>query len=671
MCLNRTMKIKSNPFIRKDVQPEGNRLDFDIQLRADESTDEERVFEGVASSKQVDTYATYFEPKGVRYTLPIPLLWSHDREKPIGHVESVTVSNSEVRFKARILKVDGPAGKLAERLDEAWASVKSGLIRSVSIGFRPQKYTPLEDGVIRFDEWDWNELSLVTIPANSDAKITAVRAAQSLDNAREAACIESTNETITETKATKPNQTKRETKKMTLQEKLAALKKTRQERADVLSGLMERSDNDTTLDGEDAKRFDEVSEELKILDADITRCERAIEVMKSKAEPAEVKTTSQAVREATPRNYAQPRVSLSGKEAKAATYARYVAVHAKARGSRSDMIAYAQEYSSATGDQRLENAVRAAVAIGTTQTGNWASPLVDDYQAAKAEFAELLRERTIIGKLDFSPMGFYIPVKEQTVAGVAGWVGETQPKPATSQGFDTKIMQPHKLAAITAISDELLKWSSPKADTIIINDLTNAIQGAADLTLVLPTWSGSASAPASITYGAANAPSSGNNFAAVIADFQRARQHYLSNGIPLNGISVLMNPLTASALFSVRAEQTGVRLFPDITPEGGSVEGFRVVVSEHIPFDSTGAMVVFVRDQDVYIGDEDGVQIATSNEATVNLSTNPTAENGNIVNAFQDNVTLIRAEREISWMKKRSQAVFYLTGVNWGAPTAP
>lgn len=629
---------------RKDVQLDGNRLDFDIQLRADESTDEERVFEGVASSKQVDTYATYFEPKGVRYTLPIPLLWSHDREKPIGHVESVTVSNNEVRFKARILKVDGPSGKLAERLDEAWASVKSGLIRSVSIGFRPQKYTPLENGVIRFDEWDWNELSLVTIPANTDAKITAVRAAQSLDNAAPSACIENVDTPKPEPKT----QTNRETTKMTLQEKLAALKKTRQERAEVLSGLMERSDETTTLGSEDAKRFDQVSDELKVLDADITRCERAIEVALTQAVPVQSGATSTAVREATPKSFAQPRVSLTAKESKAATFARFVAVHAKARGSRSDMLMYAQEYSSHTGDQRLENAVRAAVAIGTTQTGNWASPLVDDYQAARAEFVELLRAQTIIGKLDLSPMGFYIPVKEQTVAGVAGWVGETQAKPATSQGFATKAMIPHKLAAITAISDELLKWSNPKADTIIINDLTAAIQGAADLTFVLPTWAGSASAPASITYGAANAASSGNTFAAVITDFQRARQHYLSNGIPLNGISVLMNPLTASALYSVRAEQTGVRLFPDITPEGGSVEGFRVVVSEHIPFDSTGATVIFLRDQDVFLGDEDGVQIATSNEATVNLSTNPTAETGNVVNAFQDNVTLIRAERELS-----------------------
>ena len=97
----------------------GNRLDFDIQVRAD---GEDRVFEGVASSTQVDTYATFFVPKGARYSLPIPLLWSHDREKPIGQVFEVKVSDKEVRFKARIAKDQGLSSKLAERLDEAWAS---------------------------------------------------------------------------------------------------------------------------------------------------------------------------------------------------------------------------------------------------------------------------------------------------------------------------------------------------------------------------------------------------------------------------------------------------------------------------------------------------------------------------------------------------------------------
>lgn len=642
----------------------GNRLDFDIQVRADEG--EDRVFEGVASSTQVDTYATFFVPKGARYSLPIPLLWSHDREKPIGQVFEVKVSDKEVRFKARIAKDQGLSSKLAERLDEAWASVKSGLVRSVSIGFRPLKYTPVENGIIRFDEWTWQELSLVTVPANTDAKITAVRAAQELDNLKESGCHvqEGRQDPPTSTK----NPTGQETK-MTLQEKLAALKKTRQERADALSGLMERTAQDEiTLSDEDGTRFDALSEELKTLDADIARCERAMQVAAASAAPVVVAaSTTTATREATlPTASAPARVSLAEKEVKGAMFARYCQLLARSKGSASDMLMHAQEFARNTGDGRLENLVRAAVSVGTTQTGNWAAKLVDEYSVAQAEFLDILRPQTIVGQLNLSPLPFYVPVKEQTIAGVANWVGEGQAKPATSQGFDKRVMLPHKLAAITVISEELLKYSNPKADQLIVNDLTWAISGAVDLTFTLPTFAGSASAPASVTYGAANSASSGNTFANVITDLQTVKAHYINNRLPLSGVVAVMNPITASALASMRSD-LGVALFPNLSDTGGNLEGFRVVVSEHIPFDSTGALVVFVRERDVYLGDNEGLRIDTSREATIEMSTNPTVETGTLVNLFQDNLVAIRAEREISWMKARAQAAYYLTAVNWGS----
>src|SRR5690606_25612995 len=61
------------------------------------------------------------------------------------------------------------------RLDEAWQSIKSGLVRGLSIGFRPIKYAFLDDGGVEFSEWDWYELSAVTIPANAEASITSVK----------------------------------------------------------------------------------------------------------------------------------------------------------------------------------------------------------------------------------------------------------------------------------------------------------------------------------------------------------------------------------------------------------------------------------------------------------------------------------------------------------------
>jgi len=54
--------------------------------------------------------------------------------------------------------------------------VKAELVRAVSIGFRALEYAFIEGtGGIRFTETEVMELSLVTIPANADATITAIK----------------------------------------------------------------------------------------------------------------------------------------------------------------------------------------------------------------------------------------------------------------------------------------------------------------------------------------------------------------------------------------------------------------------------------------------------------------------------------------------------------------
>jgi hypothetical protein len=76
---------------------------------------------------------------------------------------------------ARIIKFDEP-GTLKNRLDEAWHTVKSGLINGLSIGFRAIERSYIEDtSSIRFTAWEWLELSIVSVPANSEASITTVR----------------------------------------------------------------------------------------------------------------------------------------------------------------------------------------------------------------------------------------------------------------------------------------------------------------------------------------------------------------------------------------------------------------------------------------------------------------------------------------------------------------
>lgn len=137
--------------------------------------DQARTIEGIASTPTTDRMGDVVEPLGAKFKLPMPLLWQHNHSEPVGTVEFAQPTRSGIPFRARIAKVTEP-GTLKSRTDEAWDTVRSGLVRAVSIGFRALASQPLKSGGTRFTSWEWLELSLVTIPANSDAMIVAVKA---------------------------------------------------------------------------------------------------------------------------------------------------------------------------------------------------------------------------------------------------------------------------------------------------------------------------------------------------------------------------------------------------------------------------------------------------------------------------------------------------------------
>ncbi|STJ18333.1 putative major head protein/prohead protease [Escherichia coli] len=65
--------------------------------------------------------------------------------------------------------------KLAARLDEAWAAIKTGLVRGLSVGFRPHEYTFLDGGGLHFLRWELMEVSAVTVPANAECTIRTIK----------------------------------------------------------------------------------------------------------------------------------------------------------------------------------------------------------------------------------------------------------------------------------------------------------------------------------------------------------------------------------------------------------------------------------------------------------------------------------------------------------------
>lgn len=133
-----------------------------------------RIIRGIATTPAMDRVGDIIDPLGVKFDNPLPLLWQHEHDKPIGSVKFDKPTKAGIEFEAELASSDEP-GTLKDRLDEAWQSIKMGLVRAVSIGFRAIEFAFMEGGGIRFIETEVYELSAVTIPANAQALITEVK----------------------------------------------------------------------------------------------------------------------------------------------------------------------------------------------------------------------------------------------------------------------------------------------------------------------------------------------------------------------------------------------------------------------------------------------------------------------------------------------------------------
>lgn len=146
--------------------------------------DDARELQGTATTPTPDRMGDIVEPKGAEFKLPIPFLWQHSSDQPIGHVTKAKVTSKGIDVTVKLVKTDEP-GTLKDRLDEAWQSVKLGLVRGLSIGFSSKEHSYIEGtGGIHFLKWAWLELSAVTIPANAEASIQTIK---SLDTVLRAA----------------------------------------------------------------------------------------------------------------------------------------------------------------------------------------------------------------------------------------------------------------------------------------------------------------------------------------------------------------------------------------------------------------------------------------------------------------------------------------------------
>src|SRR5699024_6372052 len=235
--------------------------------------EEKREITGVATTPSTDSYGDIVESEGAVFDLPIPLLWQHSHDKPIGHVTAARVKGDRIEVTAKLARVD-EAGSLRDRLEEAWQSIKHGLVRGLSIGFKPIEWEPIETG-IKFTKWAWLELSAVTIPANEEASIELVRAASGHKAPHGRVRPGSVSLAIEENG-------------MNISEQIAALKEKRDANRRRMESLAKAAaDEGRTMDDAEGEEYDGLSAENKTVERDLTRLSQLEERSVESARPVQ------------------------------------------------------------------------------------------------------------------------------------------------------------------------------------------------------------------------------------------------------------------------------------------------------------------------------------------------------------------------------------------------
>jgi len=260
-----------------------------------------------------------------------------------------------------------------------------------------------------------------------------------------------------------------------------------------------------------------------------------------------------------------------------------------------------------------------------------------------------------------------VVIKGQDGAATGYWVGESAAIPVSAADFFDIELKFRKVAALSVISVELMRESSPAAEMLVRDALVQAGAQRLDTTFLSATGS-SAAAPAGMLNGVTPIGTLGDDGEGVRADIKALYAAFIT-AKNASGLTFVMNPAVAKALQLMR-NALGQREFPDITQLGGTLEGDPVVTGDNV----NGSHLILLKPSDIYRIGARGVEVSMSRDASIEMadnpaanSQNPTAATGKTVSMFQTDSVALKVVMPIDFAKRRSHAVQYINDADYGA----
>jgi HK97 family phage major capsid protein len=326
---------------------------------------------------------------------------------------------------------------------------------------------------------------------------------------------------------------------------------------------------------------------------------------------------------------------------------------AAARGNLRDAADFAERVLQNTG-------VAKALAAGTGSSGGFIVP-----EAYVADIIEFLRPASIVTALD--PMILPMPGGNLTVPKLAGgssaaYIGENTNLPNTLPQFGQIRLTARKLGAMVPISNDLIRFSTPSADTVVRDDLVRAIAQRQDLAFIRDAGTGNA--PKGLRYWAP--PSTNVLSANPTVNLQNVTDDLGSLVLAMKNQNVrfikpgwMFSHRTEEFLFNLRDSLGNFAFRPEMLT--GKLRTFPYKATTQIPnnlVDGTQSEVYLADFADVVIGDVGTIRIDASTEAAY-------FDGSAVQAAFSLDQTVVRAIVEHDIAMRHDFSVSVLTGVTW------
>jgi HK97 family phage major capsid protein/HK97 family phage prohead protease len=641
---------------------------------ATDGTGVKRTFRGIASTPTPDRSADIVVPKGAKFKMPLPLLWQHDSGDPIGWITRAKVTDKGIEVEGEVAEIadDGP---LKQRLATAWQYLKSGLVRGLSIGFNPIKYSFIEaTGGIQFDEWEWLELSGVTIAANQEATITTIK---SIDTQQLAALGHNKPPPVdrpspgasghtsgASSGALSHSRSQKGKDTMTLQE-LLATRETKNARIKELMDLR-TAEGDRKFTPEEAAEFDGLTDDVGNLDDDI-RVAKYHATNSKDAKPVDTKRFSGAG--AGGMSFAKkedPDDKFKGQAFTRTLIAKALAFMEMRQGN---FVTPAQIAEARWGKShpKLVQYIKAAVAGHGTSSGEAGAELTQADTRFTGDFIEFLYGATIYDRLPLRAVPGRVHIKGQDGAATGYWVGESKGIPVSKADYSDVELSPLKVAAMAVCSKEWVRDASPSAEMLIRDAIVQASSQRVDSTFLSATAASAGVSPAGLLNGVTAVTNSGGDADALRSDFQELVAPFITNKNS-TGLQIVTTPSLAMAI-GMLVNALGQPEFPGLSENGGTLFNKPVTTGDNVgPGD-----LILLKPSDIWKIDDRGFEVSMTDQATIEqdsapqgASDTPVAASATLMSLWQTESIGFKVVRSINFQKRRSHAVQFIGNAGYG-----